>query len=64
MPEPNLPPLRLSLEENDSSSKLINVPALKKQLPELPAVYRTRLLNQYQLPLATVLRLLVSIELL
>lgn len=58
MPEPNLPPLRLSMDESDNSN-LINVPILKKELPELPAIERVRLLNEYKLPLEIVLRLMV-----
>lgn len=60
MPEPNLPPLRLSLDESVEQSDLINVPSLRKQLPVLPSVFRDNLLQKYNLSVDTVLRLLVS----
>lgn len=60
MPEPNLPPLKLSLDENDMKSNLINVPLLKKQIPELPSSFRNNLITKYKLSIDTVLRLLVS----
>lgn len=60
MPEPNLPPLRLRLDENDEKSDLVNVPSLQKQLPVLPSVFRNDLLQKYNLTIDTVLRLLVK----
>ncbi|XKL60170.1 hypothetical protein PGB90_001186 [Kerria lacca] len=60
MPEPNLPPLKLSLDENDMKSNLINVPLLKKQIPELPSSFRNNLITKYKLSIDTVLRLLVE----
>lgn len=60
MPEPNLPPLRLRLDENDEKSDLVNVPSLQKQLPVLPSVFRNDLLRKYNLTIDTVLRLLVK----
>lgn len=60
MPEPNLPPLRLSLIDGDDSNA-VNVPLLQKQLPELPASLRQNLVKKYGLSMLNVLRLLVSI---
>lgn len=59
MPEPNLPPLRLCLDESVEKSDLVNVPSLRKQLPVLPSVFRNNLLQKYNLSVDTVLRLLV-----
>ena len=59
MPEPNLPPLRLSLRENDTDLSAINVPMLKKLLPELPLAKRKQLMEKYELSQMLVLRLLV-----
>ena len=59
MPEPNLPPLRLSFAENSEDPNVISVPTLKKLLPELPFVKRKQLMEEYALPQMLVLRLLV-----
>lgn len=48
MPEPNLPPLHLNLEE-EKSDTLINVHEIEKSLPALPQQLRTSLLNEKQL---------------
>lgn len=60
MPEPNLPPLRLSFDENDENVVRINVPALKKLMPELPFCKRKIFMEKSNLPQDLVLRLLVS----
>ncbi len=62
MPEPNLPPLRLCLHENVAESNLVNVPLLRRQIPELPSDFRNKFLNEFNLPLDYVLRLLVSMD--
>lgn len=53
MPEPNLPPLRLSFNEKDQSD-MVNVPLLEKQLPELPKQIREKLTTRYNLPILSV----------
>ncbi|XP_076286059.1 glutamyl-tRNA(Gln) amidotransferase subunit B, mitochondrial isoform X2 [Lasioglossum baleicum] len=51
MPEPNLPLLRLHVDENtENKYNLVNVPATKKQLPELPEEIRNRLLDSHLTP--------------
>ncbi|KAJ6640571.1 Glutamyl-tRNA(Gln) amidotransferase subunit B, mitochondrial [Pseudolycoriella hygida] len=52
MPEPNLPPLRLNVAD-DQTSALINVERLRKTLPELPEQLRNNLVTQYALRLET-----------
>lgn len=51
MPEPNLPPLRVLLDDchgvPDSYSHHVNVGYLKRTLPELPRETREKLTNQY-----------------
>ena len=59
MPEPNLPPLRLSLEGNDANFDGISVPELRKMIPELPFGKRRVLTEKYDLPQFLVLLLLV-----
>ncbi|KAJ8868025.1 hypothetical protein PR048_031834 [Dryococelus australis] len=50
MPEPNLPPLKVELNTVGSpDSDILSVPALRAELPELPADTRRRLCEQYQL---------------
>lgn len=56
MPEPNLPPLRISLEDDNEE---VSVPSLKKLLPELPAAVRQNLMDKYGFSAVTVIRLLV-----
>ncbi|XP_076650176.1 glutamyl-tRNA(Gln) amidotransferase subunit B, mitochondrial isoform X2 [Halictus rubicundus] len=51
MPEPNLPLLRLHVDENtENKYNLVNVPAMKKQLPELPEEIRNRLMDSHLTP--------------
>lgn len=46
MPEPNLPPLFVHVDENmDNKYNLIDVPSLKKQLPKLPEQMRQELID-------------------
>ncbi|XP_069686589.1 glutamyl-tRNA(Gln) amidotransferase subunit B, mitochondrial [Periplaneta americana] len=49
MPEPNLPPLRLQIDENavKKNEDLISVPSLRKLLPELPSETREMLTKEY-----------------
>lgn len=60
MPEPNLPPLRLNVGD-DQSSKLINVEAIRKSQPELPEQTRNNLVEQHSLRLETAFILVVSL---
>ncbi|XP_076241646.1 glutamyl-tRNA(Gln) amidotransferase subunit B, mitochondrial isoform X2 [Calliopsis andreniformis] len=48
MPEPNLPPLHLCVNENtENKYNLVNVSSLKKQLPKLPEEIRRTLLEDF-----------------
>ena len=49
MPEPNLPPLRLTETEDSESEDLVSVARLRSALPELPAQTRARLEADYGL---------------
>lgn len=54
MPEPNLPPLRLHVDDNsDNKFNLIDVCSLKKIIPKLPEDIRHHLRNKYGLPIQT-----------
>jgi len=58
MPEPNLPPLRLSFEgQNDKN--LISIPNIKEKLPELPEMARKRLLDNFNLATIHAINLVV-----
>ena len=60
MPEPNLPPLRLQMSENDAHHPhRVSVPEMERRLPELPSETRA-LLQPYELNPWTVAQLLVS----
>ncbi|KAG4071605.1 hypothetical protein HA402_011759 [Bradysia odoriphaga] len=48
MPEPNLPPLRLNIID-DQPSELISVERIRKSLPELPAQTRNNLIEEHGL---------------
>ncbi|CAL7936272.1 unnamed protein product [Xylocopa violacea] len=55
MPEPNLPPLQLHINENtENKYNLIDVRSLKEQLPELPAQIRQTLQDHGLTPFAFV----------
>lgn len=59
MPEPNLPPLWLLMDgkplpEYVDTHQLVNVEALKKELPEMPEETRNKLILTYSLTLETV----------
>lgn len=49
MPEPNLPPLVLNMDDNTDTELLVSVAAISKTLPELPAETRKRLIDSYKL---------------
>ena len=49
MPEPNLPPLRLTESEDGETEDLVSVARLRSELPELPAKTRARLEADYGL---------------
>ncbi|KAF7994915.1 hypothetical protein HCN44_004387 [Aphidius gifuensis] len=50
MPEPNLPPLRLHVDDrNDNKFNLVDVCSLKKAIPKLPEELRDNLRNNYGL---------------
>lgn len=53
MPEPNLPPLRLNMLDDQTNeedpSSLVSVPAIAKELPELPEETRSHLFDHFKL---------------
>lgn len=59
MPEPNLPPLRLNLKSTDNREKLISVPEIATEIPELPEQTRRRLMDNYKLNAETAIILVV-----
>uniref|UniRef100_T1J1Q9 Glutamyl-tRNA(Gln) amidotransferase subunit B, mitochondrial n=1 Tax=Strigamia maritima TaxID=126957 RepID=T1J1Q9_STRMM len=50
MPEPNLPPLRLS-EHLDCSDGSVSIPLIASQMPPLPDQVRSRVVEKYKIPL-------------
>jgi Asp-tRNA(Asn)/Glu-tRNA(Gln) amidotransferase B subunit len=66
MPEPNLPPLRVLLDDchsvPDSDSHHVNVGYLKRTLPELPRETRENLTNRYRISQESAVILVVSIS--
>ncbi|XP_078040857.1 glutamyl-tRNA(Gln) amidotransferase subunit B, mitochondrial isoform X2 [Augochlora pura] len=51
MPEPNLPLLRLHIDENkENKYNFIDVPEMKKQVPELPEEMRQKLMDSHLTP--------------
>lgn len=65
MPEPNLPPLRLHMDQDKpNENNLVDVNRLRKSMPELPDETRERMQKQYDVPLDDINILLVRITLL
>jgi Asp-tRNA(Asn)/Glu-tRNA(Gln) amidotransferase B subunit len=63
MPEPNLPPLRVSLSATvDENSELVHVQTLREQLPELPQRTRDYLTLDYGLSKETAIVLVVMLH--
>lgn len=63
MPEPNLPPLRLHVDENGINRfNLVDVNSLKKIIPKLPEELRENLRNNYGLSRQNTSILVVSIN--
>lgn len=63
MPEPNLPPLRLNLSssaDSSTSSDIISVASITKDIPELPEDTRSNLVKTYQLNQDVAVILVVS----
>jgi Asp-tRNA(Asn)/Glu-tRNA(Gln) amidotransferase B subunit len=60
MPEPNLPPLRLTTEASQSKN-IISVNSIKELLPELPEKTREVLLEKHNLATIHAINLVVSI---
>lgn len=64
MPEPNLPPLRVLLDDchnvPDSYSHHVNAGYLRRTLPELPRETRQKLTNQYGISPESAFILVVS----
>lgn len=63
VPEPNLPPLRLS-EEETGDPNVVAIDPLRKRLPEMPSTTRDLLLNKYKISSDHAERLLDDPELL
>lgn len=62
MPEPNLPPLHVHVDENtENKYNLVDATVLRKQLPEMPQDTRDRLLTDFGLPKVHLQILVVSI---
>ena len=62
MPEPNLPPLLIHIDKfTKNTNNLVDATVLSKQIPEMPQETRSKLLNQYKVPKALVIVLVVSI---
>uniref|UniRef100_V9KML7 Glutamyl-tRNA(Gln) amidotransferase subunit B, mitochondrial n=1 Tax=Callorhinchus milii TaxID=7868 RepID=V9KML7_CALMI len=53
MPEPNLPPLIIydnkTLPSNVNHQQVVNIDQIREQMPELPSVKRTRLVEKYNI---------------
>jgi Asp-tRNA(Asn)/Glu-tRNA(Gln) amidotransferase B subunit len=66
MPEPNLPPLRVLLDDQPAVPNTcrdhINVHSLSKKLPELPSERRAKLTNKYGISPESAAILVVSIN--
>lgn len=62
MPEPNLPPLHLNIDGNNTESnhKLIDVIKIKNELPELPEETRQKLMQTYDVAQDVAVILLVK----
>lgn len=58
MPEPNLPPLRLTTEASKNKN-IISVDRIKEMLPELPEKTRQALLENYDLATIHAINLVV-----
>lgn len=64
MPEPNLPPLRLNMLDEEASEEdtfsLVSVTAVAKEIPELPEETRKLLVDEYKLNQEVAIILVVS----
>lgn len=59
MPEPNLPPLRINITD-DQETELISVERIRKSLPELPTQTRKKLTEQHELRHDTAMTIVVG----
>lgn len=59
MPEPNLPPLKVTYDPGSTDSKTVNIAKLRSRLKELPEVTRKRLMKQFGLKLETAIMIVV-----
>ena len=65
MPEPNLPPLRLTNQHLSSeNSNILNINKYRENLPEMPRITRSKLLDNYKLSADHAYRLLEDRDLL
>lgn len=64
MPEPNLPPLVIydnkTLPSNVDHQQVVNIDQIREQMPELPSVKRTRLVEKYDILTEHSITLMVS----
>ena len=62
MPEPNLPPLHIHIDENSENIyNLVDATFLKTQIPEMPQETRDKLATKYGLHKSLILVLVVSL---
>jgi aspartyl-tRNA(Asn)/glutamyl-tRNA(Gln) amidotransferase subunit B len=62
MPEPNLPPLHIHIDDNSENKyNLIDATILKTQIPEMPQETRDKLEIEYNIPKPLIIVLVVSI---
>lgn len=62
MPEPNLPPLHVNVNEQETRNDMINVREIRMAIPELPEETRAKLCEHFGLPLESAVVLVVSLE--
>lgn len=60
MPEPNLPPLHVNTNEEETRTDMINVRDVRMEIPELPEETRQKLCEQFGLALEAAVVLVVS----
>ena len=63
MPEPNLPPIRLSYDpaESEGNTSVINIASIRKRLKELPSNTRKSLVKKYGIIMQSAMAIVVSL---
>lgn len=59
MPEPNLPPVKVTYNPSSEDSRAVSIAQLRDRLKELPEVTRQRLMTAFGLKLETALMIVV-----